>query len=704
MQNQIENYGALETEAYQSSVELSTLVSWFEDAEESSDSGRELAERDRDYVDNKQLTEKQKAELRRRGQPDVIINRIQTKVNYLIGYEVAQRADPRGYPRNPSDEDSAEAVTDSLRYIAQKQNLDQPFSAVWNNMLVEGFGGVELEVTPKRPGDASIDVNHWHWDRLFYDPHSRNHDFSDARYLGGVLWMDEQDALVRWNSDEARTAIALSIDESESTTYDDRPHWRQWATGRNRKRVRIVQIWYREGLPGLPNYRWSWCIFTKGGKILQGQSPYKDEDGQSLCPMILQSAFVDRENNRYGFVRALIGPQDEINKRRSKSLHLLNVRQTMAEDGAVDDVDEMKAELAKPDGHVSVNPGFKFDVIPTSDQLSGQLQLLQEAKNEIDLAGPNASMQGKGERSASGRAIIANQQGGQIEISPLVDRHKHFKERVYRLAWAMVRQYWTAEKWVRVTDDDKNTKFVGLNRPVLRAEELIKRAVEQGVEEAEAKARLRQQVEQQPELAHQLEQVVRVENVPAEMDMDIILEEVPDSANIQQEQFEILARLAQAGIQFPPKVYIEASALRDKRKLLEMLEEAQQDQSAQALGRAQIEKLAGEIAQLKAELAKTHAETQKIEAEAAKTMLEADALDGQLGQVHQPEIYSSEPPQQPNLAERGLDPNFVSDPSANEIVPIDGDPLQGVPGSAEPFNGVGGQPLPPQDQGFGQQF
>jgi hypothetical protein len=702
MQNQIESSSASETEDYQSSVELSTLVTWFEDAEESLETERKLSERDRDYYDNKQLTAQMRAELKRRGQPDIIINRIQTKVNYLIGYEVAQRADPRGYPRNPADEESAEAVTDALRYIAQKQKLDQPFSAVWSNMLVEGFGGVELVASPKGDGDASIDVNLWHWDRLFRDPHSRDHDFDDARYLGGVIWMDEQDALVRWQSKEAKEAIALSVEESESSTYDDRPHWKQWATGHTRKRVRIVQIWYREGLPGLPNYKWSWCIFTKGGKIAGGESPYRDEDGQSLCPMILQSAFVDRENNRYGFVRALIGPQDEINKRRSKSLHLLNVRQTTGDRGAVDDVDEMKAELAKPDGHVETNPGFNFDVIPNQDQLSGQLQLLQEAKDEIDLAGPNASMQGKGERSASGRAIIANQQGGQIEIAPLVDRHKHFKERVYRLAWAMVRQYWTAQKWVRVTDDDKNTKFVGLNRPVILAEDLIKRAVDQGVEEAQAKAKLKAQVEQDPALAQQLEQVVRLENVPAEMDMDIILEEVPDSANIQQEQFEILARLAQAGIQFPPKVYIEASALRDKRKLLEMLEEAQQDQSAQALGQAQIEKLAGEIAQLKAELAKTHAETQKIEAEAAKTILEADAMDGQFGQVHQPVVYPApEAAPAPDLATQGLDPNFVSQPAANDIVPIDADPLQGVPSPVDPF---GGQQLPPQEPGFGQQF
>ena len=62
----------------------------------------------------------------------------------------------------------------------------------------------------------------------------------------------------------------------------------------------------------------------------------------SWCPLFMQSAYVDRNNNRYGEVRPMISPQDEINKRRSKALHLLTMRQTKAERGAVDDVDLMK--------------------------------------------------------------------------------------------------------------------------------------------------------------------------------------------------------------------------------------------------------------------------------------------------------------------------------------------------------------------------
>ncbi|MEM7621315.1 MAG: hypothetical protein AAF228_12830 [Pseudomonadota bacterium] len=55
------------------------LVNWFEDAEEASYDARKLAQRDRDYYDNKQLSSEQIAELKKRGQPDIVINRIKAQ-------------------------------------------------------------------------------------------------------------------------------------------------------------------------------------------------------------------------------------------------------------------------------------------------------------------------------------------------------------------------------------------------------------------------------------------------------------------------------------------------------------------------------------------------------------------------------------------------------------------------------------------------
>ena len=48
------------------------------------------------------------------------------------------------------------------------------------------------------------------WDRIWYDPHSRALDFTDARYKGLVIWMD-QDQLEELypDADEVIDSIVL---------------------------------------------------------------------------------------------------------------------------------------------------------------------------------------------------------------------------------------------------------------------------------------------------------------------------------------------------------------------------------------------------------------------------------------------------------------------------------------------------------------
>lgn len=552
---------------------LAQLIQWFEDSEEASYESRKLSERDRDYYDNKQLTSEEIATLNKRGQPDIINNVIQSKIDFIIGWEAANRADPKAFPRTQKDDDAAEAATDGLRYVKDDTDLEQHFSASWECMNVEGYNGaIELLVEEAgAPGpdgeqkDPDIKVVHWDWDRTFYDPHSRKHDFSDARYMGGVIWMDAEEAKAKW-PDAEQAIETTAADIGTSATLDDRPRWKKWASGSSRKRVRIVQMYYRE-----PSGEWHHCTFTKGGKLESIEVPFRDHDQKPFCPMYMQSAYVDRENNRYGIVRAMIGPQDEINKRRSKALHLLSVRQSMGEEGAVDDVDLMKAELAKPDGHVRVNPGFKFEMIEQNAQIAGNIELMQEAKQSIESIGPNASLMGDGPDAASGKAIRLNQQAGQMSMARMTDRHKHLKKRVYKGIWSLIRQYKRAPWWVRVTDDEKNVKFVGFNRPVTMAEDLLEQSIKQGKPEDQARAEIDQMLQADPQTAQQLQQIVRIANVPADMSLDITIEEVPDTSNMQEEQFAALTGMAPAVI-FPPKVYIKASNLRNKEKLIEELE------------------------------------------------------------------------------------------------------------------------------------
>ena len=497
---------------------LRCLTAWFEESEAASRAARAAAQRDRDYFDGRQWTDAELDTLARRRQPALTINYVRRKVELLRGLERRARTDPKAVPRTPIEDSRADAATQALRYVADDNDFDAVRSAVYDNMLVEGFGAAEVTVadTPEGP---DVRIAHIPWERVFHDPYSSAPDFADARYLGVVVWMDRDDALAAYPG--AQHAVAATL-EPTGGDFDDRPRDLPW-TDTRRTRIRVAQICWRQAA------QWWIATYTRGG-FLDGPhpSPYLDRRGGSACPLILRSAYIDRDNNRYGVVRDLIGLQDEINKRRSKALHLLSVRQVVAEQGAVADVDLARRELAKPDGYIEVNRGFQFTIQPSGDLAAGQFNLLHHATQEMQAAGPNASLAGKDPRELSGRAIQAQQAGGQMELEPVMDSLRGWTRDVYEAAWMRIRQFWQGERWVRVTDDG-STAWLALNGDGARL---------------------------------------------VELDVDITVDAGPDLPTLQSEQFQQLTQLAAAGVQIPPDVLVAASSLRNKEELLRRLEGA----------------------------------------------------------------------------------------------------------------------------------
>lgn len=562
------------------------LVSMFEASEESSYEARKLSERDRDYHDGKQLSDEEVKALKKRGQPPYIDNRIKTKIDYLVGLEKQQRINPKASPRTPVHEQDADAASQALNYVADKQNFDYKRSAVWRNLVIEGAAGFSVTVTPskKYPGDYDVKLSRVSWDRMFADPHSAEPDYSDAGYLGTVTWMEYDDALRLYpDGEEALSETMASVTASD--TYDDKPKYNLWAD-KKRRRVRIVEIWLKRGDD------WFFAEFTKGGILKAGPSPYVTDAGESDCGLFFQSAYVDRDNNRFGLVREFISPQDAINKRGSKATHLLNTAQVVVREGLFPDVEKLRREAARPDG-VIVVPGnggaltddFQFNT--RADLAMSHVQMMQDAKNSIDLKGPNATAMGdkaQGSAAASGKAIIASQQGGMVSLGDLLDNLRHLDVRVFRAFWNRIRQYWKAERWVKVTDDERNIKWVGVNVDPMRAQML-------GADPDNAK------------------RIAGMVGPVAELDCDIEIEDAPDSVVPALEQFEALVNLKQFDVnnELPFRALVQAAPnLKNRDKVLkemdERAEQAQQSPEAQIGKRLQIE---GAVAQVEETKSKT---------------------------------------------------------------------------------------------------
>jgi hypothetical protein len=549
-------------------IKLETLVQYFDDAEDASTDARTSSELCRDYYDGNQWTAAEIAALKKRNQPPIVFNLIQPKVDWMKGHEQQSRTDPKAYPRTPDHDEAADAATDGIRYVLDNNNFDEIASDEFEHLIIEGTEGVSVEVS-QGAKDIDINVIPLAWNRLFIDPHSMKRDCSDARYMGYISWKDEAEVLETWP--DSKAAIKEGMESYGKSiigdSKDDKPN--RWYSA-TRKRVMCVDIAFM--------YKGDWhsAIYAKGAFLEKpAKSTYVDEDGVPQCKFILASAYVDRDGQRYGPVKNDLDKQSETNKRRSKSLHLLNTRQTYSREGQIGDINKFKREANKPDGHLeypgSGQFGKDFGIIP-NEQLAGpQFDMYQEAKQSLDMSGANAALQGTAD-GMSGKAIRSLQAGGLLELTPLFDIHSQFKKRVYRAVWNRIRQYWREEKWIRVTDSDDNLQWVGLNTPMTEGEQLLKK--QSGLSLSQIREQFAQELQQvymqDPSYAQPV-----MENAVAEMDVDIIIEEVPDVINLQSEQFEMLVKMYQAnphsqenptGIKW--EHVVQMSTLRNKDQIL----------------------------------------------------------------------------------------------------------------------------------------
>ena len=550
----MENSVTKEAKKDKTEIDHGTLIKWVNESEDVTQDSRAVSERCRDYYDSKQLTDEEIRSLKKRKQAPVVINRIKPKIDGLKGMERTNKTTAKAYPRTPNHEKASEAASESIRFVLQDNMWGDVRSDVWDNLIIEGSGGCEVIVKPQG-NDFRIVINHIRWDRFFYDPHGLRKDFKDCRYLGQVIWMDHDEAV----DANPNGKDVLETMQSGSQTYDDKPRWMD-----ARKRVKIVEMYYRDG--GDVYY----CRFTRGGFLESPKlSPYENEEGETEWPYEFGSAFVSKEGDRYGAVLQLLDVQDEINKRRSKALHLMSVRQVRLEKGAVEDLNKTRQELAKPDGVVETTPGMEFEILKTGDMAAAQFNLLAEAKQEIDAVGVNAAMTGKDPRDQSGVALQKRMMAGQTELAPLFDVLRGIDIRVYRKVWNRIKQYWKSEKWVRVTDDEANLRWVGLNKPMTQGDMLLQEAQEQKLP-PEMLQQLQARISQDP----MMKEVVSTENDIATLDVDIIIDEVPDVITTQVEDFQVLGEMVKSGFQMPPEAVIMASPLSNKEKILKMMKES----------------------------------------------------------------------------------------------------------------------------------
>jgi len=600
-----------------------------EEARSDSKGRRKKSRTAREYYDGPgQLNSEVRNTLRLRAQPAIYTNRVRPAVNGILGVLEQARSDPQAYPRNPQDQDSADVVTKVLRFAADKCDFSNIKIDVGENHFIEGAGAVIVEMDDdNNPTPTQI-----RWEEFYFDPYSRRHDFLDARYMGIAKWVDAETIRARYPErlQEIGDPMSPSGETIFSETYEDRGDNGAGWINTKRRRVLLCEEY------ALEDGEWKRIVFIAAGHLEYGPSPYLDEKQRPSNPIEATSCYVDLDNGRYGIVDDMLPIQDEINASRSRSLHLMNSRQLQFDPksgGDPTDSEMARTEAAKADG---VLP-FGWVSVQTSDMTQANMLRNQEAKGEIERMGPTPAVLGRQEgASQSGRARLVSQQAGLTELARPIGRLNNWELRVYRQIWARARQFWTDEMFIRITDDTKAPEWLKVNEPemgmVMEPQPIMDPMTGQPIVDP---ATGQPAVQMMPAVG-----IVGMKNRLAEMDVDIILDTVEDTATLAQEVWaELVQLVGQAGgleaVYSPAfELMVEASPIADKTRVIELIKkgrEEQQQNQVQQLSQ-QVQQLTQQLeqkrqmdgAEVQANVQHKNAQSQLASAKATQTQVETE--------------------------------------------------------------------------------
>jgi hypothetical protein len=526
----------------------------------------------RRYYHGAHWTDAQIKVQKKRKQPIQTLNRIGRKIDGVVGVLERMRQDPKAFPRTPQHDDGADLATACIRYVLDQQEWQPKSSEAARDGAIEGISGIEVNLIHGDRGDPEIEIDIVEPDSFFYDPRSYRSDFSDARYMGVSKWIDIETAKEMFPEKEDDLDASIETGTDLTTSPDREQKW----FDSTRKHIRLVDCWYKH------KGQWYYSIFTGATVLMEGKSFLVDEKGETTSKYVMYSASVDHDGDRYGFVRNMKSTQDSINFKASKLNHILASRRLIMTNAAVQDAEKARAEWARPDGVIVVNPGGEVKADDQSFDFAGWEKLLAQDKTEIENFGPNPAILGQGVERQSGRAIQLLQQAGIAELGPYISAYRGWKIRVYRAVWNAIQRHWTAERFIRVTDDDNIAQHIKINGLGFDPETGLPTIV----------------------------------NAIGSLDVDIIIDEGPDTINMAADTYDALLALAQSGAQVPPAVLIELSPGIDgktKKRVLDMIQQSQQPGPAQQL----------ELATGQAKLRETNANANLKEAQTVKALAEA---------------------------------------------------------------------------------
>ncbi len=411
------------------------LQEWHDQESQRQAANRYQQALDCDYYDGLQWTEEDAQTLMERNQAPLVFNEIKPTIDWMIGTERRTRIDFKILGREKSDNDSANAKTQLLKYLDDTNKAAFNRSYAFSDAVRAGLGWVELGLRGD-PTEELLYQRHESWRNMLYDSNDTTRDLSESRYVFRWKYLDEDIAEAYFP--DRLEVIRKAVTDGFSLTGEDNdeiyylgarvtapgqdfasasmgkysPIDRSALAWSSRSRVKLIECWFR--MPVLKKKFSSGmlmgaefdsanpehvamlragasvfdklemevrcAIFTSAGLVWEGPSPYR----HGKFPFVPVWCYRrQRDNAPYGAIRQIRDPQDDLNKRHSKAQWILSTNQVEMEEGAVDDIEELRQEVARPDAIIVKNRGKELKINRDNNLAEEQLMLMDRDANHM---------------------------------------------------------------------------------------------------------------------------------------------------------------------------------------------------------------------------------------------------------------------------------------------------------------------------------
>lgn len=471
---------------------------------------------DEDIYDHDHWSDEDKAVLSERGQVPLVFNLTQTTINWVLGSQRRATMDYKILPRKKDGSKAAELKTQLFKHVSDVNRSEFAWNDAFASAVKAGIGWIEIGQDDPENGSLIYERAET-WRNMLWDSTAVEYDLRDARYIGRSKWMDLDTAQSLWGNRAATLKIAanssgtgrLALDYlgDEAMDYQEQDYQGSISSRAQssntiwgapfRPRLRMVEMWFKRlvhdaavmskgQFNGELFDEWSeghWAdleskaasivirpkevihcaILCEAGMIRLHKSPYR-HNRYPFTPVWGYRR--SRDGLPYGMIRGIRDINKDLNKRASKSLHLLSAKTIVAPIGSLPNLDVARSEAARPDAIIEFDPAKGGVPSITTDVglAAAHLDMMgQDAQLIQSVGGVTDENMGRQTNAKSGKAIIARQEQGALATSLFFDNLRQSRLIHGEKQMVNIEQYYTEQDTFRVTGRNTRPNFVSIN-------------------------------------------------------------------------------------------------------------------------------------------------------------------------------------------------------------------------------------------------